>query len=172
MERAEPVWLDEIRLADVREVVDGKGPRRSAGAISRVVWRGRRRGRPPRAWLEAPAHSRMIRPPDRPLVRCSPSVGVSGWRVAWEVVERSGNRWSGGVGSGTAGTPSRRRTSDLRHGISGTTFYKWKAKFGGMDVSDARKLKALEEENRRLKKLLAEQVLDNAALKDLVGKNF
>ena len=59
-----------------------------------------------------------------------------------------------------------------RHGISGTTFYKWKAKFGGMEVSDARKLKALEDENRRLKKLLAEQMLDNAALKDLVGKNF
>lgn len=59
-----------------------------------------------------------------------------------------------------------------RHGISGGSFYKWKAKFGGMDVSDARKLKALEDENRRLKKLLAEQMLDNAALKDLVGKNF
>ena len=59
-----------------------------------------------------------------------------------------------------------------RHGISGTTFYKWKAKFGGLDVSDARKLRALEDENRRLKKLLAEQMLDNAALKELVGKNF
>jgi putative transposase len=59
-----------------------------------------------------------------------------------------------------------------RHGISGTTLYKWKAKYGGLDVSEARKLKALEEENRRLKKLLAEQMLDNAALKDLVGKNF
>jgi len=59
-----------------------------------------------------------------------------------------------------------------RHGISGTTLYKWKAKFGGLDVSEARKLKSLEDENRRLKKLLAEQMLDNAALKDLVGKNF
>lgn len=59
-----------------------------------------------------------------------------------------------------------------RHGISGTTLYKWKAKYGGMDVSEAKRLKALEEENRRLKKLLAEQMLDNAALKDLVGKNF
>jgi putative transposase len=59
-----------------------------------------------------------------------------------------------------------------RHGISGTTLYKWKAKVGGMDVSEAKKLKALEDENRRLKKLLAEQMLDNAALKDLVGKNF
>ncbi len=66
------------------------------------------------------------------------------------------------------------KTEELcrRHGISGTTLYKWKGKFGGMDVSDARKLKALEDENRRLKKLLAEQMLDNAALKDLVGKNF
>lgn len=59
-----------------------------------------------------------------------------------------------------------------RHGISVTTLYKWKAKFGGLDVSEAKRLKALEEENRRLKKLLAEQMLDNAALKDLVGKNF
>jgi putative transposase len=58
------------------------------------------------------------------------------------------------------------------HGLSGTTFYKWKAKFGGLEVSEARRLRALEDENRRLKKLLAEQMLDNAALKDLVGKNF
>ena len=59
-----------------------------------------------------------------------------------------------------------------RHGISGATFYKWKAQFGGMEASDAKRLRALEDENRRLKKLLAEQMLDNAALKDLVGKNF
>ena len=59
-----------------------------------------------------------------------------------------------------------------RRGISGTTFYKWKAKFGGLEVSEARRLRALEDENRRLKKLLAEQLLDNAALKELVGKNF
>lgn len=66
------------------------------------------------------------------------------------------------------------RVEDLcrRHGISATTLYKWKAKYGGLDVSEAKKLKALEDENRRLKKLLAEQMLDNAALKDLVGKNF
>ncbi len=57
------------------------------------------------------------------------------------------------------------------HGISQGTFYKWKAKFGGMDVSDARKLKSLETENARLKKLLAEQMLDNTILKDLLGKN-
>jgi len=59
-----------------------------------------------------------------------------------------------------------------RHGISSATFFKWKAKFGGMDVSDARKLKALEDENARLKKLLAEAMLDNAMLKDLAGKNW
>jgi putative transposase len=58
-----------------------------------------------------------------------------------------------------------------RHGISDATFYKWKAKYGGLDVSEARRLKALEDENRRLKKLLAEAMLDNAALKDLLGKN-
>jgi len=58
-----------------------------------------------------------------------------------------------------------------RHRISDATFYKWKAKYGGMEVSDAKRLKALEDENRRLKKLLAESMLDNAALKDILGKN-
>jgi putative transposase len=58
-----------------------------------------------------------------------------------------------------------------RHGISDATFYKWKAKYGGMEVSDAKRLKGLEDENRRLKKLLAEAMLDNSALKDLLGKN-
>ena len=58
-----------------------------------------------------------------------------------------------------------------RHGISDATFYKWKAKYGGMEASDAKKLKGLEDENRPLKKLLAEAMLDNAALKDLLGKN-
>jgi len=56
-------------------------------------------------------------------------------------------------------------------GISSATFYKWKAKYGGLDVSEARRLKSLEDENRRLKKLLAEAMLDNSALKDLLGKN-
>jgi putative transposase len=59
-----------------------------------------------------------------------------------------------------------------KHGISDATFYKWRAKYGGMDVSDARKLKALEEENRRLKKLLAESMLDIATLREMLGKNF
>ena len=58
-----------------------------------------------------------------------------------------------------------------RHGISDATFYKGKAKYGGMEVSDAKRLKTLEEENRRLKKLLAEAMLDNAARKDILGKN-
>ncbi|NLH79463.1 MAG: transposase [Phyllobacteriaceae bacterium] len=63
--------------------------------------------------------------------------------------------------------------SDLcrKHGISETTLYKWKAKFGGMTVPETARLRTLEEENRRLKKLLAEQMLDNAVLKDLLGKN-
>lgn len=58
-----------------------------------------------------------------------------------------------------------------RHGISEQTFYRWKAKYGGMEVSDAQRLKTLEDENRRLKKLLAESMLDVSALKDLLGKN-
>ena len=59
-----------------------------------------------------------------------------------------------------------------RHGISSATFFKWKARFGGMDVSDARKLKALEDENANLKKLLAEAMLDVAMLKDLNAKKW
>lgn len=65
-------------------------------------------------------------------------------------------------------------TADVcrKHGISSATFYKFKAKYGGMDVSDARRLKSLEEENARLKKLLAEQMLDNAILKDVAAKKL
>lgn len=59
-----------------------------------------------------------------------------------------------------------------RHGISQPTFYSWKSKFGGLEVSDAKRLKALEDENRKLKKLLAEQVMDNATLKEMLAKNF
>lgn len=58
-----------------------------------------------------------------------------------------------------------------RHGIAEATLYKWKAKYGGMEVADARRLKGLDEENGRLKKLLAEAMLDDAALKDILGKN-
>jgi len=65
------------------------------------------------------------------------------------------------------------KTADVcrKHGISSATFYKWKSKYGGLEVSDAKRLKALEDENRRLKRLLADSMLDNAALKDLLGKN-
>ena len=56
-----------------------------------------------------------------------------------------------------------------RHGISSATFYKWKSKFGGLDVSEARRLRSLEEENSRLKKLLAEAMLDIAILKDVAS---
>ena len=59
-----------------------------------------------------------------------------------------------------------------RHGVSSATFYKWKAKFGGMDVSEARRLKALEDENAKLKRMLADSMLDNVALKDLLGKRW
>ena len=58
-----------------------------------------------------------------------------------------------------------------RHGISAHTYYRWKSKFAGMDVSDARRLKALEDENRRLKKLVADQALDNQLLKEALGKD-
>jgi putative transposase len=59
-----------------------------------------------------------------------------------------------------------------RHGISEQTFYRWKAKYGGMDVSDAKRLKQLEDENRRLKHIVAELTLDNAALKGVLGKKW
>ena len=59
-----------------------------------------------------------------------------------------------------------------RHGISSAAFYKWKAKFGGMDVSDAKRLRALEDENAKLKKLLAEAMLDNAILKDVTSRKW
>jgi putative transposase len=66
------------------------------------------------------------------------------------------------------------KTADLarRHGVCEATIYNWKAKYGGMDVSDAKRLKVLEEENARLKKLLAEQMLDAAALRELVSKKW
>ena len=59
-----------------------------------------------------------------------------------------------------------------RHGISDATFYNWKAKYGGLEVSEAKRLKSLADENGRLKRLLAEAMLDNAVLKDLVAKKF
>ena len=68
------------------------------------------------------------------------------------------------AGSATAGVCRK-------HGISPATFYQWKSKFGGLEVSKARRLRTLETENARLKKLLAEAMLDNAMLKDLAEKN-
>ena len=69
-----------------------------------------------------------------------------------------------------AGTP----VAELcrKHGVSDASIYKWKAKFGGMDVSEAKRLKTLEDENTKLKRLLADAMLDNAALKDLLGKKW
>jgi putative transposase len=66
------------------------------------------------------------------------------------------------------------KTADIyrRHGISDATFYKWKSKYGGLEVSDAKRLKALEDENGKLKKLLAEAMLDNAILKDVGAKKW
>lgn len=69
-----------------------------------------------------------------------------------------------------AGVP----VSDLcrKHGVSDASIYKWKAKFGGMDVSEARRLRTLEDENAKLKRMLADAMLDNVALKDLLGKKW
>jgi putative transposase len=66
------------------------------------------------------------------------------------------------------------KTADIcrKHGISDATFYKWKAKCGGLEVSEAKRLRALEDENGRLKRMLADAMLDNAALKDLLGKKW
>jgi putative transposase len=65
-------------------------------------------------------------------------------------------------------------TADVcrKHGVSSATFYKWKARYGGLEVSDARRLKALEDENAKLKKLLGEAMLDNAILKDVAAKKW
>jgi putative transposase len=66
------------------------------------------------------------------------------------------------------------KAADLarKYGVSEATLYNWKAKYGGMDVSDAKRLRSLEEENRKLKKLLAESILDQAALKELLTKKW
>ena len=65
-------------------------------------------------------------------------------------------------------------TADVcrKHGVSSATFYKWKAKFGGLDVSDTKRLRALGDENAKLKKLLAEAMLDNAVLKDITSRKW
>ena len=72
------------------------------------------------------------------------------------------------------GVEAGQRVTDAcrAHGISEQTYHRWKAKYGGLDVGDAQRLKALEDENRRLKRLVADLALDNAALKDVLGKNW
>ena len=66
------------------------------------------------------------------------------------------------------------KTADVcrKYGISSATYYKWKARYGGLDVSDAKRLKALEDENGKLKKLLADAMLDNAMLKEIASKKW
>ena len=66
------------------------------------------------------------------------------------------------------------KTADVcrKHGISSATFYKWKARYGGLEISDAKRLKSLEDENAKLKRLLAEAMLDNAMLKDIATKKW
>ena len=66
------------------------------------------------------------------------------------------------------------KTGDVcrKYGISSATFYKWKGRYGGLDVSDAKRLKVLEEENSKLKKLLADAMLDNAMLKEITAKKW
>lgn len=59
-----------------------------------------------------------------------------------------------------------------KHGISDATFYNWRSKYGGMEVSEAKRLKQLEDENAKLKKLLAESVMDISTLREMLGKNF
>ena len=81
-------------------------------------------------------------------------------------------RHGGAIGS--SAMPNGVSVAELcrKHGVSDATVYKWKAKFGGMDVSEAKRLKALEDENAKLKRLLAETMLDNVALKDLLGRKW
>jgi putative transposase len=79
-----------------------------------------------------------------------------------------------GSAIGSSAMPNGVSVADLcrKHSVSDATVYKWKARFGGMDVSEARRLKALEDENAKLKRLLADTMLDNVALKDLLGKKW
>jgi len=69
-----------------------------------------------------------------------------------------------------AGVPAAQLCRE--HGVSESSFYKWKSKYGGLEVNEAKRLKALEDENAKLKRLLADAMLDNAALKDVLSKNW
>ena len=79
-----------------------------------------------------------------------------------------------GSAIGSSAMPNGISVSDLfrKHGVSDASIYKWKAKFGGMDVSEAKRLQALEDENGKLKRMLADAMLVNVALKDLLGKKW
>jgi putative transposase len=97
---------------------------------------------------------------------CTPDLGIAG--VKRRTVTE--DQIIGILKEQEAGVP----VADLcrKHGVSNASIYKWKAKYGGMDISEAKRLKALEDENARLKKLLADAMLDNSALKDLLGKKW
>ena len=109
--------------------------------------------------------------------REDPEPSTVGQRIAQEIQRPAPVRplrdrhWRPGAGRPLTPTAA---TADVcrKHGISSATFYKWKAKFGGLDVSDARRLRALEDENAKLKRLLAEAMLDNAMLKDIAAKKW
>ena len=102
-------------------------------------------------------------PPVRSRVRLREETDVKKTRFSEEQIIAVLGEQEGGM-----------KTADVcrKHGISSATLYAWKAKYGSMDVSQARKLKVLEEENGRLKRLLADAMLDNAVLKEVAGKNW
>src|SRR4051812_3439241 len=89
-----------------------------------------------------------------------------------EYARNAPQRRAGHCDSEAGGQRSEDRRVIRQHGITEATYYRWKAKFGGMDVSDAKKLKQLEEENRKLKHVVADLTLDNLALKDVLSKNW
>ena len=91
-----------------------------------------------------------------------------------ETADEEGTVHGRAESSGFCGSMRRVLTADVcrKHGTSSATFYKWKAKYGGLEVSEARRLRSLEDENRRLKNLLAETMLDVAMLKDIASKKW
>ena len=105
----------------------------------------------------------------KPTITASRLLSAEALTLPHEIVLRK-TRSSGSLKEHEAGVsvadPCR------KHGVSDASIYKWKAKFGGMDVSEAKRLRTLEDENTKLKRLLAEAMLDNTALKDLLGKKW
>ena len=98
-------------------------------------------------------------------IRVRSKEGDGRWKE--QVHRRADHRDLEGAPGGAIGAEVCRK-----HGVSDATFYKWRCRYGGMEVSDARRLKALEDENRKLKKLLAESMIDEATLKEMLTKNF